>query len=107
MAKQTAEEKRRDELIGELLKEYDGPDSFWGESGLFADLKKRIVKRTFDVEMDNHLGYSKHDPKGNNSGNSIQQRHIAFRVGDLGNLVIPQFQKLKLDRLGPIIKSLV
>lgn len=74
MAKQTPQEKRRDELIDELLKGYDGPDSFWGESGLFADLKKRIVERTLDVEMDDHLGYSKHDPKGKNSGNSRNGR---------------------------------
>jgi len=32
-------------LIDELIKDYDGPDSFRGESGLFADLKKRIVNR--------------------------------------------------------------
>ena len=74
MAKPTPEEKRRDELIDELLKGYDGPDSFWGESGLFANLKKRIVERTLETEMDTHLGYSKHDPKGNNSGNSRNGR---------------------------------
>ena len=74
MAKQTPEEKRKQELIDELIKDYDGPESFWGESGLFADLKKRIVERTLDVEMDDHLGYSKHDPKGNKSGNSRNGR---------------------------------
>jgi transposase-like protein len=70
MAKKTQQEK----LIDELLADYDGPESFWGESGLFAQLKKRIVERTLDAEMDNHLGYSKHDPKGNNSGNSRNGR---------------------------------
>jgi hypothetical protein len=57
MAKQTDEQKRRDELIDELLKDYQGPESFWGQSGLFAQLKKRIIDRTLDAEMDNHLGY--------------------------------------------------
>jgi len=70
MAKQTQQEKQKEKLIDELLKDYDGPESFWGESGLFAQLKKEIVERTLDAEMDDHLGYSKHDPKGNNSGNS-------------------------------------
>jgi len=74
MAKQRQQEKRKQELIDELIKDYDGPDSFWGESGLFADLKKRIVERALDAEMDTHLGYSKHDPKGNNSGNSRNGR---------------------------------
>ncbi|MFQ5471239.1 MAG: IS256 family transposase [Gammaproteobacteria bacterium] len=74
MAKQTPEEKRKQELIDELIRDYDGPESFWGESGLFADLKRRIVERSLDAEMDDHLGYSKHDPKGNNSGNSRNGR---------------------------------
>jgi putative transposase len=70
MAKQTQQEKDKQNLIDELIKDYDGPESFWGESGLFAQLKKQIIERALDAEMDNHLGYSKHDPKGNNSGNS-------------------------------------
>ena len=74
MAKQTPQDKRKQELIDELLKDYDGLVSFWGEAGLFADLKKRIVERTLEVEMDEHLGYCKHDPKGNNSGNSRNGR---------------------------------
>lgn len=74
MARQTPEEKRRDEIIDELLKGYDGPVSFWGETGFFADLKKRIVERSLDAEMDDHLGYSKHDSKGKNSGNSRNGR---------------------------------
>jgi|FrelakmetLWP11LW_1041352.scaffolds.fasta_scaffold15875_1 putative transposase len=70
MAKKTDEQKQQDRLIDELLKDYRGPESFWGESGLFAQLKKRIIDRTLDAEMDHHLGYTKHDPKGKNSGNS-------------------------------------
>ena len=74
MAKQTQQEKQNEKLIDELLKDYDGPESFWGESGIFAQLKKKIVERSLDAEMDDHLGYSKHDPKGNNSGNSRNGR---------------------------------
>lgn len=70
MAKKTQKQKQQHRLIDELLKDYDGPESFWGESGLFAQLKKQIVERALDAEMDDHLGYSKHDPTGNNSGNS-------------------------------------
>jgi putative transposase len=74
MAKKTQQEKQKQKLIDELLKDYDGPESFWGKSGLFAQLKKQIVERALDAEMDNHLGYTKHDPKGNNSGNSRNGR---------------------------------
>jgi putative transposase len=65
---------QQDKLIDELIKDYDGPETFWGASGLFSQLKKRIIERSLDAEMDNHLGYSKHDPKGNNSGNSRNGR---------------------------------
>jgi len=63
-------DRTQEKLIDELLKEYKGPESFWGETGIFAQLKKKIIERTLDAEMDNHLGYTKHDPKGHNSGNS-------------------------------------
>ena len=62
--------KTQEQLIDELLKDYSGPESFWGESGLYAQLKKKIIERTLNAEMDHHLGYTKHDPKGHNSGNS-------------------------------------
>ncbi len=74
MAKLTQKQKQKQRLIDELLKDYDGPESFWGESGVFSQLKKQIIERTLDAEMDEHLGYSKHDPKGTNSGNSRNGR---------------------------------
>jgi putative transposase len=70
MADTKEDRKRQEQLIDELLKDYQGPASFWGEAGLYAQLKKKIVERTLNAEMDHHLGYTKHDPKGKNSGNS-------------------------------------
>ncbi len=67
-------DKTQEQLIDELLKEYKGPESFWGETGIFAQLKKKIIERTLNSEMDNHLGYTKHDSKGHNSGNSRNGR---------------------------------
>jgi putative transposase len=67
-------DRTQEQLIDELLKDYKGPESFWGEFGLFAQLKKKIIERTLDAEMDNHLGYTKHNPKGHNSGNSRNGR---------------------------------
>ena len=83
MAKQSPQDKRKQRLIDELLTDYDGPESFWGESGIFAQLKKRIVECALDAEMDEHLGYGKHDPKGNNSGNSRNGRQRNRGVKDI------------------------
>jgi len=63
-------DKTQEQIIDELFKDYTGPESFRGETSLFSQLKKKIIERTLDAEMDNHLGYAKHDPKGKNSGNS-------------------------------------
>jgi putative transposase len=67
-------DRTQEQLIDELLKDYKGPESFWGESGLFGQLKKKIIERSLDAEMDDHLGYTMHDPKGHNSGNSRNGR---------------------------------
>jgi putative transposase len=67
-------DKTQEQLIDELIKDYQGPESFWGQAGLFSKLKKKIIERTLDAEMDDHLGYTKHNPKGKNSGNSRNGR---------------------------------
>jgi transposase-like protein len=76
-------DRAQEQLIDELIKDYQGPESFWGETGLFARLKKKIIERTLDVEMDHHLGYTKHDPQGNNSGNSRNGKGKKMVVIDL------------------------
>lgn len=68
-------DKTQEELIDKLFEDYTGPESFWGEGGLFSRLKKKIIERALDAEMDNHIGYSKHDPKGKNSGNSSNDKN--------------------------------
>ena len=88
MAKQTAAEKRKEALIDELLQDYDGPESFWGDSGLFSELKKRIVERALDAEMNDHLGYSKHDPQGHNSGNSRNGRGKKKAIIDSDEVIL-------------------
>jgi putative transposase len=41
-----------------------------GENGLLAQLTKRVVESALQGEMDDHLGYHKHDPAGRDGGNS-------------------------------------
>jgi putative transposase len=41
-----------------------------GEGGLLGELTKMVVEGALEGEMDDHLGYEKHDAGGRNSGNS-------------------------------------
>jgi transposase-like protein len=41
-----------------------------GEGGLLARLTKVVFESALEGEMDDHLGYGKHDPAGRNGGNS-------------------------------------
>ena len=60
----------KQELLDELLKDYQKPEDLLGDNGLLQQLTKALVERALDGELTHHLGYEKHDPKGNNSGNS-------------------------------------
>jgi putative transposase len=41
-----------------------------GEGGLLGKLTKMVVEGALEGEMDDHLGYERHDPAGRNGGNS-------------------------------------
>ncbi len=58
------------ELIDQLLQDCHSPQDLLGESGLLKVLTKRLAERVLEAEMEMHLGYAKHDPVGNHSGNS-------------------------------------
>lgn len=60
----------RPELLDELLKDYQKPDDLLGQDGLLQQLTKALVERALGGELTHHLGYERHDPSGNNSGNS-------------------------------------
>jgi len=47
----------------------DGVDLV-GPGGLLGDLTKQILETGLEVEMDEHLGYPKHDATGRDGGNS-------------------------------------
>jgi len=58
------------ELLDELLKDYQSPKDMFGHDGLLQQLTKAVVERALQGELTHHLGYDKHSPEGNNSGNS-------------------------------------
>ena len=44
--------------------------SLTGPGGLLGRLTKVVLESALEAEMDDHLGYDKHDPAGDGSGNS-------------------------------------
>jgi putative transposase len=57
-------------VLDEILKDYEKPEDLFNENGLLQQLTKALVERALNGEMTHHLGYEKHNPEGNNSGNS-------------------------------------
>jgi transposase-like protein len=48
-------------LLDEILKDYHGPDDFYGPSGIMKQLARALVERTMEAELTCHLGHEKHD----------------------------------------------
>jgi putative transposase len=46
-----------DELIDQLLGEYEGPEQLTGSGGLINQLRKRLIERAASAELGQHLGY--------------------------------------------------
>jgi len=78
----------RTELIDELLKDYQKPEDIIGENGLLKRFVKAVLERAMNAELTQHLGYEKHDPAGNNSGNSRNGASSKTVKGDFGELEI-------------------
>jgi putative transposase len=62
-------EEMLDELLGSVAPLKTADDLF-GKDGLLKNLSKRLMERLLEAEMTNHLGYMRHEIKGNNTGNS-------------------------------------
>jgi transposase-like protein len=48
-------------VLDEILKDYHGPDDFYGPEGIMKQLTKALVERTMEAELTEQLGYAKHD----------------------------------------------
>ncbi|MGC4857428.1 IS256 family transposase, partial [Micromonospora sp. DT4] len=58
--------------------------SLLGRDGLLRQLTKRFLEATLDAEMDEHLGYGKHDPVGRNGGNSRNGKRSKTLLTEVG-----------------------
>jgi hypothetical protein len=68
-----------------------------GEGGLLGRLTKMVIEGALEGELDDHLGYGKHDPEGRDGGNSRNGRRAKdgahrYRAGGDFGAAGPGFQ---------------
>jgi putative transposase len=85
MARQKAKQTVKEDLIDEWLKEGRKAEDL---NDLLKQITKRFVERAMQGEMNAHLGYAKHDPAGNNSGNSRNGVTRKTLKGDFGEVEV-------------------
>jgi putative transposase len=59
-----------------------------GQDGLLGQLTKMVIEGALEGELDDHLGYGRHDPQGRNGGNSRNGRRAKTVLTDTGPVEI-------------------
>src|SRR5262252_6233899 len=80
-----AEEELARQLAGRARA---GGLSLTGPGGLLGRLTKVVLESALEGEMDAHLGYAKHDPAGDGSGNSRNGHRGKMVLTDVGPVQI-------------------
>ena len=80
--------ERPDRSLAEQLVEQAKVDgrSLVGPGGLLADLTKQVLETGLEVEMEDHVGYAKHDAAGRNGGNSrngTRSKTVTTEIGPI------------------------
>ena len=91
------------EVIDALLKDYKTSDDIFGENGLVKQFVKAVTERALQAELSTHLGYEKHEIKGNNSGNSRNGTSSIIVKGEFGEAEI----SIPRDRTGTFELQLI
>ena len=72
-------------LVDELLSQVD-PSEILSKDGLFSKLKKQLVERVLQSELEHELGYGKHskdEKKSNNRRNGSYNKTIIDKEGSI------------------------
>ncbi len=75
-----------DELIDQLLANYEKPEDLTGKDGILKELTARLLGRALEGEMTEHLGYEKHAPRAegtSNARNGSRSKTIKVEDGEL------------------------
>lgn len=94
--------KRENELIDEMIARHGhSPRAILGQSGLVAQLTKRVVERALAGELTHHLGYAKgEEPPGENGRNGSSAKTVLSEGGAM-EIAVPR------DRAGSFEPRLI
>jgi transposase-like protein len=77
------------QLIGQLVDRARSEGlRLTGEGGLLGELTKRIIESAAEGELDDHLGYGKHDPAGRDGANSRNGARTKTVLTDIGPIEV-------------------
>jgi putative transposase len=76
------------ELLDELLQDYESPEDLVGPDGLLKHLFGRLVETAAGTELTDHLGYEKGDAGGRGSGNSRNGTMSKTLITDHGDVPV-------------------
>jgi len=79
--------KQLEKMVLEFSRNSGKPVSEVG-SELVNELTKKMMQTLLDAELEEHLGYAKHDPAGRGSGNSRNGRGVKKIKGNFGEVEI-------------------
>jgi putative transposase len=99
----TRKKSKQDALIDELLQDGHDAKDILGKDGLLKQLTKRLVERTLEAELTDHLGYEPHASKGRGTGNNRNGKAHKTVKSDSGELQID----VPRDRSGTFEPQLV
>ena len=93
----------KDQLLDDLLKDYEKPEDLLGEGGILKELTKRLVERAMEAEITTHLGYAKHDKTGGRKKNNRNGHSKKIIKGDFGQAEI----NVPRDRAGEFCPQII
>jgi transposase-like protein len=76
------------EVLDELLKEYKGPDDFFGPDGLVKQLSKALIERAMQTELTEQLGYEKNEYGEKQTENRRNGKTVKTLRTDQGSMEI-------------------
>jgi putative transposase len=94
-----------DQLLDSLIQDCTESSDVFGDGGLFKRLQKALLERMLEGELTHELGYPKHAPEGQNTGNSRNGHSKKTLKGEAGEFEIRVPRDRNSDFAPQIIKK--